>query len=75
MQKTWKGRLYKEILKEVENKEKEVIDMFELVVIWETGEKEVYAYSTEERAEHAGREMKKAFGNQIAWTGTRKRRA
>lgn len=46
--------------------------MFELVVIWETGEKEVFAYKTEERAERAGREMKKVFGNQISWTGTRK---
>lgn len=48
--------------------------MFELVVIWETGEKEIYTYRTEERAERAGREMKKVFGNQIAWTGTRKAR-
>ena len=48
--------------------------MFELVVIWETGEKEVYAYRTEERAERAQQEMKKVFGNQIAWTGTRKAR-
>ena len=47
--------------------------MYELVIIWETGEKEVCGgYPTEERAEHAGREMKKVFGNQIAWTGARR---
>jgi hypothetical protein len=47
--------------------------MFELVIIWETGEKEIYAYSTLERAERTGREMKKVFGNQINWYGTRKK--
>lgn len=45
--------------------------MFELVIIWETGEKEVYAYDTQERAERTGREMRKVFGNQISWYGTR----
>lgn len=44
---------------------------YELVVIWETGEKEIYAYTTRERAEKTGSEMKKVFGNQITWTGVR----
>lgn len=49
--------------------------MYELVIIWETGEKEVCGgYSTEEKAERAGCEMKKVFGNQITWTGTRRAR-
>lgn len=45
---------------------------FELVVIWETGEKEVHAYATEEEARTAGNGYKMAFGNQISWIGTRK---
>lgn len=48
--------------------------MFELVIIWETGEKEVFCYRSQERAERAEKEIKKVFGNQIAWTGTRKGR-
>lgn len=46
--------------------------MFELVVIWSSGEKDIYEYQTEERAEAAGKGMKLAFGNQIAWFGTRR---
>lgn len=44
---------------------------YELVVIWETGEKEIYAYATREKAEETSANMKKVFGNQIAWTGVR----
>lgn len=47
---------------------------YELVVIWETGEKEVHAYATEEEAEAAGDGYKTVFGNQISWTGTRRSR-
>lgn len=46
--------------------------MYELIIIWEDGEKEIYAYRTEEKAEITGAEMKKAFGNQISWYGVRK---
>lgn len=46
--------------------------MYELVVIWETGERDVFGYRTEERAERAGQEMKMVFGNQISWVGVRR---
>ena len=45
---------------------------YELVVIWETGEKEVHAYVTEKEAREAGNGYKMAFGNQISWMGIRK---
>jgi hypothetical protein len=47
---------------------------YELVVIWETGEKEIFTYATEEEADTACREFKMIFGNQISWAGTRKAR-
>lgn len=47
--------------------------MYELVIIWETGEKEVYPFKTEEQAEQGGRNMRKAFGKQIEWYGVRKK--
>lgn len=43
----------------------------ELVIIWETGEKEVHEYESQELAEQAERGYKAAFGNQIQWSGTR----
>ena len=45
---------------------------YELVVIWETGEKEVFEYDSEEKAQESCNGFKKIFGNQIAWTGTKK---
>ena len=45
---------------------------YELVVIGETGEKEVHEYATEEEAQAAGNGYKMAFGNQISLVGTRK---
>ena len=39
-----------------------------LVVIWETGEKQMWYYRTEEEARAAERGMKIANGNQISWT-------
>ena len=45
---------------------------FELVVIWETGEKEIHAYATEEGAQAVANGYKMVFGNQIAWVGIRK---
>ena len=44
----------------------------ELIIIWETGEKEVYTYATEEEAETARKELKMVFGGQIAWAGTKR---
>jgi hypothetical protein len=46
---------------------------YKLIVIWETGEKEVHTYDTEEKAESIGDGYKMAFGNQISWIGIRKR--
>ena len=46
---------------------------YELVVIWSTGEKEVYEYDNERDAEKGGANMRKAFGSQISWVGTRKK--
>ena len=47
---------------------------WELVVVWSTGETDVFEYNTEEEAESAGRGMRTALGNQIAWYGTRQKR-
>lgn len=47
--------------------------MYELVIIWENGDKDIYEYDTQERADRAGAEMKFAFGRQISWYGTRKK--
>lgn len=43
--------------------------MYKLIVIWDTGEKQVYAYKTEAKAEQAAINLKFAFGKQIEWTG------
>ena len=43
--------------------------MYELIIIWSTGEKEVYQYTTREEAEKTELGMRTAFGNQIEWTG------
>lgn len=44
---------------------------YELIIIWLTGEKEIYEYNTREEAEKAEQGYKMAFGNQISWTGIR----
>lgn len=46
--------------------------MFELIVIWSTGDKNVYEYDTREEAVIGAGRMRMAFGKQIAWTGVRK---
>ena len=43
--------------------------MYELIILWETGEKENHRFDTLEDAEQAERNYKMAFGNQISWTG------
>lgn len=47
--------------------------MFELVVIWATGEKDVDEFDSKEDAERAEIGMRMAFGNQIEWTGVRRK--
>ena len=42
---------------------------YELIVIWETGEKETCLYDSREKAEQAANGYKMAFGNQVSWTG------
>lgn len=39
--------------------------MYQLVVIWQTGEKETHVYKTCERAEYIAAGYERAFGNQI----------
>ena len=46
--------------------------MWELVIVWSNGDKDVYQYGTREEAEEAESGMGTAFGNQIAWTGIRR---
>lgn len=48
--------------------------MFELVVIWENGDKDIYEYPTEEQALKAGANMVLALGAQVAWYGVRPKR-
>lgn len=45
--------------------------MFELVVIWWNGEKDIFEYDTREEAEQGGRNIKTACGNQVEWYGVR----
>lgn len=47
---------------------------WELVIVWDTNDTDVYEYDTREKAEVAGRNMKMALGNQIAWYGVREAR-
>lgn len=47
---------------------------WELVLIWTSGEKEIYTYDTKEEAYKGGWNFKQAFGNQIEWTGVREAR-
>ena len=48
-----------------------MVARYELVVIWETGEKEVIPFSNEDKAKVIERGYHKAFGKQIQWTGIR----
>ena len=41
--------------------------MYELVIIWDTGEREVHRYPSEDKANEIGYSMRKAFGRQIAF--------
>lgn len=46
---------------------------YELIILWETGEKTTHTYNDIETAERAENGYKKAFGNQISWTGINER--
>lgn len=46
--------------------------VYELVVIWETGEKEVYEHMTKEEANRSLKYLQTVFGKQISWMGIRK---
>ena len=46
--------------------------MFELIVVWDTGEQNIYSYESEEEAMRGADRMRMAFGEQIRWTGVRK---
>lgn len=48
--------------------------MYELIIIWTDGSKNVYPYQTEEEARQGERNMRMAFGNQVSWVGVRKSR-
>lgn len=48
-----------------------MVARYELVIIWDTGEKEVIPYSTEDKAKEIERGYHRAFGKQIQWTGIR----
>ena len=45
---------------------------YELVIVWDTGEKEIHEYNTQEEAEIMAQGDRTAFGNQISWTGIRR---
>ena len=46
--------------------------MYKLIIIWCTGEKETYDYTTREEAEKAELNMRTAFGDQV-WTSIERR--
>ena len=48
--------------------------MFELVIIWSAGDKDIVKYETERDAEQGAWNMRMVFGNQIQWMGVRKAR-
>lgn len=50
------------------------MSMYKLIIIWYTGEKETYDYTTREEAEKAELGMRMVFGNQIEWSGISERR-
>ena len=48
--------------------------MYELVVVWNDGNKEIYAYTNRTEAENGKRNMEMAFGSQV-WCCVREKRA
>lgn len=54
------GRWYEDIMEELEAN-----DRFEMVIVWDTGEKEISGYRTETEAKQALSGMYMAFGRQV----------
>lgn len=48
--------------------------MYELVIVWDNGDKDVSTYPSEEKAEKAELNMRTAFGNQIQFSCVREKR-
>lgn len=46
---------------------------YEIVVVWSTGEKQIFGYATREEAEQAKAGYEMAFGSQV-WVCVRERR-
>lgn len=46
--------------------------IYELVLIWADGDKNIFTYSSEDEAKQAEENMLRAHGNQISWTGIRR---
>lgn len=46
--------------------------MYEVVIVWDDGKKEIYTYDTKEEAEKVELNMKTVFGNQL-WVGITRR--
>lgn len=42
---------------------------YELIIIWETGERETAVYNSKEEAQNIEKGFYMAFGSQIQWTG------
>lgn len=49
------------------------MNTYELVIIWEDNEKQIYEYDTAEEAQKGADNMKMAFGNQIQFTCVRRK--
>lgn len=47
--------------------------MWELVIIWNGGDKDITAFETKEEAEKAEINMRMAFGNQVDWSCVRRK--
>ena len=45
--------------------------MYELVIIWINGDKDIWQYGDRDSAEKAGAGMEMAMGQQIEWWGVR----
>lgn len=44
---------------------------YELVIVWDNGDKDIYVYPTQQKAEEAEDGMRMALGNQISWSCVR----
>lgn len=48
--------------------------LYQLVIVWESGEREIYEYASRESAIEVQIGMQNAFGKQIGWMGIREKR-